>query len=202
MTKFKSLLIILGIASVFVFTACAKKNSSFASRYAKNGVGANVVNGEKTQQAAEQAAASGLIADVVDIQRQWLAPVEQGLRVTSMILINNQQMPVVTTHKATEVVQGRVDVSGYTVVFHAMCANEACNPYYAALEVYQGTVLKIQEGVRKYFDGANAADLDSYQWFNAKDALPFMGANVTDTAGMVGFLNQGASVSTSSEIIK
>lgn len=202
MKKIKFLFLILGMASVFVLSACAKKNSSFASRYAKNGVGANVVDGEKTQQAAEQAAAEGLIADVVDIQRHWLAPVEQGLRVTSMILVNNQQIPVTTTHKATEVVEGRVNVSGYTVVFHAMCANEACNPYYAALEVYQGNLLKIQEGIRKYFEGTNIADLDTYQWFSPQNALLFMGANVTDTTGMVGFLNQGASVTTSSQIVK
>lgn len=194
MKKYSYLFISL-MTIALTMSACGKKNSDFAARYAKNKMGAQVADGHRTQAAGELAAAQGLEADVVNIQRFWTPEGQPGARfVTSTILINNQEMPVTTTHGGTEVVEGKVDVNGYTVVFHSMCANVSCNPYYASLEVYQNNKMIIQEGVRKYFEKTNTDEIDLYQWFQPAEALPFIGADSLDAKGMVGYLNQAGNV--------
>lgn len=201
MSKIKILLITL-LAATLGLSACAKKNSEFAARYAKNKMGADVADGAKTQVAGELAAAQGLEADIVNIQRHWTPEGQPGPRVViSTILINNQEMPVTTSHGGTEVVEGRVDINGYTVVFHAMCGSTTCNPYYAAMEVYQNNKLIIQEGVRKYFEQSSAEDKDIYQWFQPSEARPLLGTDSWDPSGVIGFLNR-ASNTTNSSLIK
>lgn len=163
------------LAIALSMSACAKKDSKFSARYAKNKMGADVANGPATQTAAEVAAAKGLEADIVNIQRYWTPEGQPGPRlVVSNILINNQEMPVTTSHMGTEVVEGKVDVNGYTVVFHAMCANSTCNPYFATMEIYKNNAMVIQEGVRKYFEKSTDEERDIYQWFQPGEALPFM----------------------------
>lgn len=189
MKTFNYFLISFVAAVSLTMSACAKKNSEFAARYAKNKMGASVADGVKTQEAGERAESQGLLADIVDIQKYFVPQGQAGPRfVTAKILINNQEMPVTTNHNGTEVVEGRVDVNGYTVVYHAVCANTDCNPYYASMEIYKDNKMVIQEGVRKYFD-AQAATGDRYQWFTPESALPLIGADASDVRGMVGFLN-------------
>ncbi|WII71030.1 hypothetical protein QJS83_11210 [Bdellovibrio sp. 22V] len=199
----KFLFIVLMCATALGLTACAKQNSEFAARYARNKMGAQVADGKKTQAAGERAAAQGLQADVVGIERYWTPEGQPGPRVViSKILINDREMPVTTHHFGTEIAEGQVEVNGYTVVFHAMCGrSEDCNPYYAALEVYQNGKMVIQEGVRKYFEKTSANDKDLYQWFQPNEALPLLGSSVTDTRGMVGYLN-AASTTAGSGIVK
>ncbi|WP_295899269.1 hypothetical protein [uncultured Bdellovibrio sp.] len=199
MKNFKFLFIALLATAAMTMSACAKKDSEFAARYAKNKLGASVADGPKTQEAGERAEAQGLLADVVDIQRYFTPEGQPGPRVVmAKILINNQEMPVTTHHWGTETVEGRVDVAGFTVVFHAMCGTVDCQPYYASMEIYKNNQMVIQEGVRKYFD-ERAADGDRYQWFTPEKALPLMGSDSMDPRGMVGFLNSSGN-STSSEI--
>lgn len=201
MKDFKFLVISL-LAATLAMSACAKKDSEFAARYAKNKMGADVADGKKTQQAGEMAAAKGLEADVVNIRRYWTPDDQPGPRaVMATILINNQEMSVTTVHSGTEIADGRVDTNGYTIVFHAMCGSTDCNPYYASLEIYQNNKMVIQEGVRKFFDKKTAADTDLYQWFKPEEALPLLGMDSMDPKGMVGFLNS-ASNTVSSGMIK
>lgn len=200
MKDYKILFIAL-TAVALTMSACAKKNSEFAARYAKNRMGAEVADGVKTQAAGEQAEAQGLLADIVNIQRYWTPESQPGPRVVmSTILINDQEMPVTTSHVGTEIVEGRVDVNGFTVVFHAMCGSVTCNPYYASMEIYQNNKMIIQEGVRKYFDKVTPDDRDVYQWFQPSEALPLMGVDSQDPQGMVGFLNRATN--TTSGIIQ
>lgn len=207
--NFKSVFVLFAVASIMIFTACAKKDSDFAARYAKNKLGATAVDGEKTLEASDQAAAQGVEADVVSLQRYWTPSGQPGPRVVmATILVNNQQVPVTTSHVGTEVAEGSLNVGNYRVVFHAMCANETCNPYYAALEVYDNTQnqkMIIQEGVRKYFDVTSSDQKDLYQWFTPNKALPFIvNSNAFDVNGMVGYLNQGSagsSATTNSGIV-
>lgn len=204
MRNFKTVFIPLIAVSMMIFNvSCAKKDSDFAARYAKNKMGATVVDGQKTQEAGEQAAAQGLEADVVDIQRYWTPEGQAGPRVVmSTILINNQQVPVTTYHSGTEVSEGVVNVGNYKVVFHAMCANTSCGTYYAALEVYQNTGLIIQEGIRKHFDITGSEQQDLYQWFAPDKFLPFIqNSNIVDVNTMVGFLNQGTNLTSSGIIL-
>lgn len=172
-------------------TACAKKDSEFAARYAKNRMGATVVDGVKTQQAAEQAAAQGLEADIVGVKRYWTPEGQPGPRVVmATILINNTEFPVTSHHYGTEVVNGSVTVNGYNISYEAMCGDANCNPYYASMKVYSNGRLVIQEGVRIYFERSSAAHTDLYQWLSPGQELPFMGSDVQDARGMVGYLNQ------------
>lgn len=189
MKDFKFLFVTLLATAAFTMSACAKKDSEFAARYAKNKMGASVADGKKTQEAGERAQAQGLLADVVDIKKYFVPEGQPGPRVVmAKILINDQEMPVTTHHWGTEKVEGRVDVNGFTVVYHAMCGTVDCNPYYAAMEIYKNNQMVIQEGVRKYFD-ERAADGDLYQWFTPENALPLLGSDSADTRGMIGFLN-------------
>lgn len=186
MLKRVSLLLLM----VFMVSACAKKNSEFAARYAKNKMGASVADGVKTQEAGEMAAAYGLEADVVDIRRYFVPVGQPGPRVVmSKILINDQEIPVTTSHNGTEIVDGKVNVGNYLVVFHAMCGTVDCNPYYASLTIYQNNQMLIQEGVRKYFDKFKPEHTDVYQWFKPQEARPLLGRDMNDVSGMVGFLN-------------
>ncbi|UXR63538.1 hypothetical protein EZJ49_10670 [Bdellovibrio bacteriovorus] len=172
-------------------SACAKKDSNFAARYAKNRMGATVVDGVKTQQAAEQAAAQGVEADIVGVKRYWTPEGQPGPRVVmATILINNTEFPVTSHHSGTEVVNGSVTVNGYNISYEAMCGDSSCNPYYASMKVYSNGRLVIQEGVRIFFEKNNQAQTDLYQWLPAGQELPFMGSDVQDTRGMVGYLNQ------------
>jgi len=205
MKDFKYLLIILSASVALAMTACAKKDSEFAARYARNKMGANVADGKKTQEAGEQAAAQGLDADVVDIQKHFAAPGQPGPNiVTALILINNQQMPVTTSHTGTEIVNGSVNTNGFTIVYHAMCGTVDCNPYYVSMEIYRNNQMVIQEGLRKYFEKTSADQTDVYQWFKPEEALPLLGSDSADIKGMVGFLNNAAASggSSSSTIIK
>lgn len=199
MKDFKFIFITLLATAAFTMTACAKKDSEFAARYAKNKMGASVADGANTQEAGERAEAQGLLADVVGITKYFAAAGQPGPNVVmAKILINNQEMPVTTHHWGTEMVEGRVDVNGFTVVLHAMCGTTDCNPYYASMEIYKNSQMVIQEGVRKYFDERSPGE-DRYQWFTPEKALPLLGSDSADTRGMIGFLNSATS-STSSEI--
>lgn len=198
--KKNRLIFISFIAGIMMsISACGKKDSDFAARYAKNKMGATVVDGQKTQEAGEQAASQGLEADVIDIQRYWVPNGQAGPRIVmATILVNNQQVSVTTSHVGTAVSEGFVNVGNHRVVFHAMCANDACNPYYAALEVYQNNQIIIQEGIRKFFEVTSPEQADLYQWFTPDKALPFiLNSNIADASGMVGYLNQGAATSLS-----
>ncbi|MGZ3817880.1 MAG: hypothetical protein ACXWRZ_14495, partial [Bdellovibrio sp.] len=163
------------LAAATMISACARKSSDFAERYARNRMGAQVIDGPKTQQAAEQAAAQGLTAvDIVDIKKYWTSANEPGPRfVTAVILIDDQQTTVTTNHYGSNVAEGYVDIKGYRIVYHAVCANEECNPYYSSLEVFQNNKMLIQEGVMKYFNTGDTQN-DYYQWFQPSEALPLV----------------------------
>ncbi|MEN0059408.1 MAG: hypothetical protein AAGB31_11285 [Bdellovibrio sp.] len=199
MNKPKVLFQVVMIAMFLSLGACAKKDSEFASRYSKNKMGARVVDGSKTQTAGESAAAQGLEADIVGLSLQANGDVNT---VTAMILINNYQMPVTTTHGGTETVEGTTTINGYQVAVHAMCGNTSCDTYFIAMEVYKNGTMLIQEGVKKYFVSYSTEDQDVYNWFTPAEALPFIGAHSMDTKGMVGYLNTAAASGNSSSIVK
>lgn len=180
------------LVSSLLLSACAKTDSEFAERYKKNSMGAEVVDGVKTQEAAENAEGQGLMADVLGMNKSSSGNMHT---VTAMIAINNFQVPVTTTHSSTDlrVTKGSVNVDGFLVIYSAVCSNAACNPFYVSLEVQQNSRMLIQEGVRKYFDGV-AGD-DTYQWFTPEEARPlisgpsFSGSDLVNGNVLVGFLN-------------
>jgi hypothetical protein len=189
--KTSNVLVMTLASMALMLSACAKQDSDFAAKYAKNGMGAKVTDGAATQRADEYAAENGLQADIVGISKNGSGGDGQAKTITSTILINNQQRQVDSVHYSTEVVEGETEIDGYTIKFHAMCANEACEPYYAMIDVYQylqnHNTQMIQVGVKKFFDTNGA---DKYQWFAPPEALKFIGSNQNDIKGMVGFLNK------------
>lgn len=193
MKDFKFLTIALTTA-VLALAACAKKDSNFAERYRQNAAGMQVVDGKKTQEAAEQAQVNGLQADVVGIQKN-------GNTITAWILVNNQQIQVTTTHTGTEVVEGTTYANNHQIAFHAKCANADCEPYFAALEIYNNThsntSLLIQEGVMKFFKDSSK---DKYQWFKPAEALPFVGSGDSDLNSIVGYLGSSVGAVTNNGI--
>lgn len=201
----KANLIFALVVVSLALSACAKKDSEFAARYAKNKAGALVVDGKKTQEAAEYAAALGLEADIVAVQKYFSnMDTEYGpYLVMAKILINNKEIPVTMSHIGTKIVEGQTTVDGHVVVFHSICSNAACSPYYAAMEVYKNGERLIQVGLRKYFN-PTAQQKDLYEFFKPADALPLMGTTLDDTRGMVGYLNanSGAATANSSGFIQ
>lgn len=183
MKSFKTLLVPALIAIV-ALGGCAKKDSEFAARYATNGAGAAVKDGSAAAEAGEYAATKGLTrADIVQVTRSTNG---NGATVVSQVVLNNQQIQVTTQHAGTEVREGSLQVGNYFIQFHAMCANAACEPYFAAMEVYTNNQLLIQEGIRIHF--TNPAQ-SVYQLFTPSLAKPFYYQNMNNTAGVVGYLN-------------
>lgn len=192
MTSFKTLLI-PALLAVVALSGCAKKDSDFAARYATNGAGASAKDASAAADAGEYAAQKGLTrADIVQVQRTSNG---NGATVISQVVINNQQIQVTTQHTGTEIREGSLQINGYHVQFHAMCANTACEPYFAAMEVYANNELLIQEGIRIHFN--NPAQ-SVYQLFSPSLARTFYYQNMNNTGGVVGYLNSYQSSSTSS----
>ncbi len=178
-------LMIPALLAMLALSACAKKDSDFAARYAKNAAGATVKDQAAAVAAGESAALNGLqSADVVMVQKSATGSATKT--VTSQIVINGQQVPVTTTHTANETREGTVEIAGFLVQFHAMCANTACDPYFAAMEVYKNGQLILQEGLRINFA---VPENSVYQLFKPSDARVFIHQDVTNPSGMVGYLN-------------
>ncbi|MFS4459924.1 hypothetical protein [Bdellovibrio sp. HCB2-146] len=173
------------LIALLALAACAKKDSDFAARYARNGTGAAAVNIEETGAAGEYAAGKGLhTADIVGLQRTRNGTAAQ---ITGQIVLNNQQIQVTTQHTGSEVREGAVRVGNYQVQFHAMCLNSSCEPYFAAMEVYTSSgEFLIQEGVRIYF---NDPSRSVYQLFKPGSARVFFNGKLADPSSMVGYLN-------------
>lgn len=177
-------LLVPALVAIVALGGCAKKDSEFAARYATNGAGAAVKDGVAAADAGEQAAAKGLTrADIVQVTRNSSG---NGITVISQVVLNNQQIQVTTQHSGTEVREGSLQVGNYYIQFHAMCANAACEPYFAAMEVYANSQLLIQEGIRIHFN--NQAQ-SVYQLFSPSTAKPFYYQNMNNTGGVVGYLN-------------
>jgi hypothetical protein len=192
MKSFKTLLVPALIAIVGL-GGCAKKDSEFAARYATNGAGASVKDGSAAADAGEFAATKGLTrADIVQVARNSNG---NGAVVVSQVVINNQQIQVTTQHTGTEVREGSLQIGNYYVQFHAMCANTACEPYFAAMEVYSNNELLIQEGIRIHFTNQSQS---VYQLFSPSLARTFYYQNMNNTGGIVGYLNNYTSSSSSS----
>ncbi|UOF02009.1 hypothetical protein [Bdellovibrio reynosensis] len=171
-------LIFCSLMIMSMTAACAKKDSEFAARYARNRMGAPVADGKKTQEAAENAEAQGLLADVVRIESAYNN--SQSAKIEAFVLINDQEMLVSTTHArnsgnydASGVAQGTVEKAGFTIVFRSFCASNtelACSRYYASLEIYKNGALVIQEGVLRDFVDP---DKNRYQWYAPDSAKSF-----------------------------
>lgn len=186
-------LLILAVA----LSACAKRDSEFAARYAKNRAGAQVVDGPKAEAAGEQAAAVGIEADIVGVEKYFsdMATSYGPYIIRATLLLNSSQVPITMSHTGLTKVEGVTTIEGYTVVFRAICLNTACEPYYSSMEVYQNNVLQIQVGLKKHFNAA-LVDADRYQFFQPQEAKPLVGTSNADTNGLVGYLNSGSSGAT------
>jgi hypothetical protein len=191
MKSFKTLLV-PALVAIVALGGCAKKDSEFAARYATNGAGASVKDGSVAAEAGEFAATKGLNrADIVQVTRNSNG---NGATVISQVVINNQQIQVTTQHNGTEVREGSLQVGNYYIQFHAMCANAACEPYFAAMEVYSNNELLIQEGIRIHFSNQSQS---VYQLFSPALARTFYYQNMNNTGGIVGYLNSYQSAGSS-----
>ncbi|MNS62741.1 hypothetical protein D3C72_958130 [compost metagenome] len=181
------------VSAMVLLSSCAKEDSEFAAKYAKNGMGGSAQDGAAAQRAGEFAEENGLQADIIRVTRSG-GNGNTILRAT--ILINNRQKDVESQHSGTEVVEGTTEIDGFEIRYHAVCPNKACEPAYAGMEVYQyfknHNNKMMQVGVKKYFDQNTG---DAYQWFQPAEALPFMGSSFTDASGLVGFLSKKTSSS-------
>lgn len=184
------------LAAALALTACAKKDSDFAARYAKNKMGAEAANTQETGEADTAALEQGVDVDIIAITRNSNAAEKV---VTSTVILNNQQTTMTTRHTGTEQRTGEL-VSGNTkLTVYAVCANANCNPYYVSLQVYKDGKLVIQEGVRKYFDmPASSTNLDRYAKLKPERSLPlirgssYTSADIYDGTVMVGYLSGNA----------
>jgi len=195
MKSLKTLLVPALVAIVALSAGCAKKDSDFAARYATNGAGASAKDTNVAADAGEFAAAKGLNrADIVQVTRNTGSG---GSTVISQVVINNQQIQVTTQHSGTEQRDGSLQIGNYYIQFHAMCANTACEPYFAAMEVYSNNELLIQEGIRIHFNNQSQS---VYQLFPPSLARVFFHQNMNNTGGVVGYLNSFTSGSTGSSL--
>lgn len=176
--------------------ACAKKDSDFAAKYAKNKSGAEATNVEETAAADEVALGEGLDIDIVQISKAMNGSEKV---ITSLVTINNYQFPLTTRHSGVELRTGSMNASANVRVdAQAVCANANCTTYYIVLNAYKDNKLVIQEGIRKYFDIPQGTSLDRYAKLKAERALPLVRGNAWTSADMydgtvmVGYLNGNA----------
>ena len=186
------LLVMALASSMLLLSACAKQDSEFAAKYAKNGMGAPVQDGPAAERAGSYAEQIGLQADIIGVTRSNSGGTNV-LRAT--ILVNNRQRDVESQHAGTEVVSGTTSVDNYEIRYNAVCANSNCEPAFVEIEVFQymrnHNQILMQVGVKKYF---NQNTGDAYQWFQPAEVLPFMkNGSFTDASGLVGFLNKSTS---------
>jgi hypothetical protein len=178
-------------SSMLLLSACAKQDSEFAAKYAKNGMGASVQDGGAAQRAGTYAEENGLQADIIGLSKSNSGGTNV-LRAT--ILVNNRQRDVESQHAGTEVIEGVTSVDDYEIRYHAVCTNSNCEPAFVAIEVYaymkNHNQQLLQVGVKKYF---NQNTGDAYQWFSPAESMKFMGSSFTDASALVGFLNKSSS---------
>jgi hypothetical protein len=194
----------MALSLALVFSACAKKDSEYASKY-KSRSGAQVADGEASDQAAEDAAVQNVLLDIVQVERQASG---STMVITSLILLNNQQVPVTTRHTVTsdataqQKITGTTQIAGVNVVYNAVCTNARCEPVYISAEAYKGAANSqptLEIGMRKYFEAANTK-FDVYQYFapqysNANRVVPLISGSSWTSADMsngsvvVGYLN-------------
>jgi hypothetical protein len=173
--------------------ACAKKDSDFAAKYAKNAAGGSAINADAAGNADEVAKTNGISLDVLQLNKSANGS-EQVI--TSVLIVNQKQIPVTTRHNAgLQVSRGSTQIDGFTVVYNAVCGNQACDPVYITAEAYKpgNNSAIIQLGYRKYFSVQN---LDRYQFFTGNEikniisGSSFSANDMTNTSVMVGYLNQ------------
>ncbi len=193
--------IVVALAALFL-GACAKTDSDFAQRYAKNAAGGDAINPLAAGEADQIAIAAGVNLDVINLTKT-AGNSEQVIQ--STLIVNQREVPVTTRHTVSNFLQktsGSVKINGVTVVFNAVCGSQECNPVYISVEAYKGANTSapiIQLGFRKYF---TIQGLDRYQKFAAADAKPliksgiFSANDMNDTSVMVGYLNQNLATAT------
>jgi hypothetical protein len=179
-------------------SACAKKDSEFAARYAVNAAGASGVDAGSSGEADKEAIAAGVSQfDVLNVTNNGSS---NGQVITALLIVNGKQKTVSTTHNTLQLHTGSDQADGgFRIVYNVVCGSQACNPVYIAAEIYRGneSVAIKQVGYRKYFN--MDAKLDRYQFFKGKDAKKLIAGNtfdykdMNDTSVMVGYLNQNLS---------
>lgn len=200
--KFSKTYIVIALAALFL-GACAKTDSDFAQRYAKNAAGGDAINPLMAGEADQIAIAAGVNLDVINLTKS-VETVTNGNQqiqqqvIQSTLIVNQREVPVTTRHAQNNFLQmtsGSLKINDVTVVFNAVCGSQECNPVYISVEAYKANsnAPVIQLGFRKYF---TIQGLDRYQKFAAADAKRLIKSNsfsandMSDTTVMVGYLNQ------------
>lgn len=182
----KKFIQILSLTGILLFgSACAKKNSDFAGRYATNASGARAIDASRSEQAAQFAQTYGLkTLDVINIRKQGSAG---AYEVQSTILVNDIALDIKTTHQADEEVQTvePVSIGGYSVSINTRCSNANCDFYFIMLTAYQNQKPVMQAGVMKSHLSTYG---DTYQWISGSAFVPFYGSDWYDRGTMIGLL--------------
>jgi len=179
----KSNTLLLGLLLAVALSACGKKDSSFAARYAKNASGATAVDVTRNQRAAEVAQTYGLKnLDVINISKQGSSG---AVQVSSTILLNDTALDIRSEHTGANEVTTQLQISGYNVYVNTMCSNANCDIYFVMLTAYQGNTPVMQAGVMRYFTDTSR---DRYQWVQGGSFIPFYGNEWKTPGTMIGIL--------------
>lgn len=155
-------IILVAFVSVAAFAGCAKKDNSFASKYAKNAMGATAANPDIVGQAFESA---GFTMDIVYIHTVTRGLPSANSVFASTILLDESSQQVqtaITPGNINGFATGQTTISGKKVTVAAKCANTDCNPYYIVATAYLNDVAKLQVGY-KFYSLESTADRDKYQ---------------------------------------
>lgn len=134
---FSLLAILLPVLLGFVLSGCAKKDENF-KRETETALGASPRDSE-TQDASQVAQSQSFSLDIVQVDAPVSSP--QGLKVRSVVKINNEVRDLNTNHFSpaagnSAYSSGYAQMAGYQVDVIAKCGDSTCKQYYLLLSIY------------------------------------------------------------------
>ena len=171
-------MILVTVLSMAAFAGCAKKDSNFASKYAKNTMGAAAINADASATAYQNA---GFFMDFIDIRT-----VDYGtsgtFQFSTTIVIGEVVREVRTSINASStglVFTNTINMAGRRVDLAAKCSDSQCTQYFFVATAYEGNQAKLQLGYK--FVRMGTVDNDKYQALGT--------TQITSVENMMSYLN-------------
>lgn len=147
--------------SLAALAGCAKKDNSFAAKYAKNAMGATAVNADQVGQAMQSA---GFTMDIINIRTAARGLPSQASQFDSTIIVDDSMTTQlrITIPSVNTVVSGETKINGRRIVVQGKCANIDCSPYYVVATAYASNGQPSLQVGYKFMSALPSADQDRY----------------------------------------
>lgn len=157
MNALKMILVILVSGAAFI--GCAKKDSNFASKYAKNAMGASAVNPDVAATAYQNA---GFSMDFIDIHTITGTNISYQFSITILLADVAREVRVsVDASSAGQLHKSTLEIAGRRVDLAAKCSDAQCSQFFFVATAHEGNQAKLQLGYK--FVRQGTIENDKYQ---------------------------------------